>query len=61
MDFREAALTGSLRGADGTWITSFAQSGEVRVLRSLDVRLEVDTLYRGMVADPASARFVLAG
>lgn len=61
VDFREASLTSHLRGADGTWITSFAQAGEVLVLRSLDVRLEVDVLYRGMVDDPATARLVLAG
>ena len=61
VDFREQSLTSHARGADGTWITSFAQRGEALLLRSLDVRLEVDALYRGMVIDPVEGRLVLAG
>lgn len=60
-DFREPSLTSHARSADGTWISSFAEQGETLVLRSLDVRLEVDALYRGMVVDPEEGRLVPAG
>lgn len=61
VDFREPALTSLVRNADGSWMVSFAQPGDTLVLRSLDVRLEVDALYRGLVVDPSEGRLVLAG
>ena len=56
---REAAVETHLRGDDGTWLESFAGTGDILVLRSLDVRINVDALYRGMKRDEAEGRMVL--
>jgi len=57
---REPAIESHVRNEDGTWNESFAQAGDTLVLRSLDVRIEVDAIYRGMIRDEAQGRLVVA-
>ena len=49
VSFREPLVESHMRNADGSWNTTFAGARETLVLRSIDARLDVDEIYRGLV------------
>ncbi len=59
VSFREPAIESHIRNDDGTWTETFARAGETLTLRSVDLPVDVDTLFRGMTHDTAEGRMVL--
>lgn len=51
VSFREPRIESHLRNDDGTWTETFAKTSETVTLRSVDVRMSVDAVYRGLVSD----------
>lgn len=49
VSYREPLIESHARNADDSWNTTFAGPGETLVLRSIDARLEVDSVYAGMM------------
>ncbi|MBX3232150.1 MAG: Uma2 family endonuclease [Labilithrix sp.] len=45
---QDPLIESHVRNPDGTWTTTYAARGETLVLRSVDARLEVDSIYEGM-------------
>ena len=48
VSYQDPLVESHVRNPDGTWTTTFAGRGETLVLRSVDARLEVDSIYEGM-------------
>lgn len=55
----EPRIESHLRNDDGTWIETFAKAGESLTMRSIDVTIDVNAVYRGLVSD--GIRMVLEG
>lgn len=48
VSYQDPLVESHVRNPDGTWTTTFAGRGETLVLRSVDARLDVSSLYEGM-------------
>jgi Uma2 family endonuclease len=57
---RQPLLELRTRNENGTWEVSFAGVGESIMLRSIDVPVQVDAVYRGLSRDDAEGRMRLA-
>ena len=51
VSYEEPRLESHVRNDDGTWTETFAKAGETLTLRSIDVTIEVNAVYRGLVSD----------
>lgn len=51
VSYREPRIESHLRNDDGSWTETFAKLGDSLALRSIDVRLDVEAIYRGLVSD----------
>lgn len=51
VSYEEPRIESHMRNTDGTWTETFAKAGETLRLRSIDVTIEVDAVYRGLAND----------
>jgi len=51
VSYEEPLMESHARNGDGTWTETFAKAGERLTLRSVDVTVDVDAIYQGLVSD----------